>query len=82
MGSVESNYYGVSGATLATMRQTGNLLSMAIVMLLFAMSIGRVEITPQYYDEFLKTTKSAFLIFGILCSIGVFFSLARGRLRE
>lgn len=82
MGSVEAKYYGVSSATLGTMRQTGQLLSMAIVMFIFALSIGRVEITPQYHDAFLKATKAAFIVYGTLCFIGIFFSLAGGKLRE
>lgn len=45
MGSVEAKSYGVGSATLATMRQIGNMLSMGITMLIFAIYIRRVEIT-------------------------------------
>ncbi len=79
MSSVEKKYYGVSSATLATTRQTGQLLSMAIVMLLFALIIGKVEITPQHYEAFLKASRTAYVIFAILCSCGIFFSLARDK---
>jgi len=78
MGAVDKEYYGVSSATLATMRQTGNLLSMAMVMVIFALFIGRVEITPPYYAAFLEATTTAFIIFGIICCGGVAVSLARG----
>lgn len=79
MGSVGKEHFGVSSATIATMRQTGNLLSMVIVMLIFALSIGKVEITPQYHGIFLKATRSSFIVYGLLCSCGVFFSITRGQ---
>ncbi|MDD4923979.1 MAG: MFS transporter [Dehalococcoidales bacterium] len=82
MSSVESRYYGVSSAILSTMRMVGNMFSMGIVTVLFAVFIGRVEITPEYYGSFLQSMKTAFLIFTALCLFGIFASLARGRLRR
>jgi hypothetical protein len=40
-----------------------------------------VQITPEYYDLFLKSTRTAFIIFAGLCFAGIFASLARGRVR-
>jgi MFS family permease len=79
MSSVEKRAYGVASATLATMRQVGMMLSMGIAMVVFAMYIGRVEITPEYYPVFVKSMKIASLIFAILCFGGIFASLARGK---
>ena len=81
MSSVNKRYYGVASATLATMRQIGMTLSMGIAMLIFALFIGRVEITTEYYPSFLAGMKMAFVIFAALCFGGIFASLARGRLR-
>jgi EmrB/QacA subfamily drug resistance transporter len=81
MGSVEKRYYGVASATLGTMRLTGQVFSMGIAMMIFAIYIGRVQITPEYYPLFLKSMKSAFAIFAVLCFGGIFASLARGRTR-
>ena len=81
MSSVNKRAYGVASATLATMRQIGMTLSMGIAMLIFAICIGRVEITPEYYPSFLISIKIAFIIFAALCSGGIFASLARGKLR-
>lgn len=81
MGSVEKKYYGVASATLGTMRLTGQVLSMGIAMMIFAIYIGRVQITPEYYPLFLKSMKLAFAIFAVLCFGGIFASLARGRTR-
>ena len=81
MSSVEKKSYGVASGTLGTMRQTGMMFSMALVMILFSTIIGRVQITPEYYSSFLKCIKITFVVSAILCSGGVFASLARGRLR-
>jgi len=79
MGAVKQKAYGVASAMLATMRQVGMTFSMGIVMLLFAVNIGRMEITPQHYPLFLGSTKTAFIIFTALCSAGIFTSLLRGK---
>jgi EmrB/QacA subfamily drug resistance transporter len=79
MSSVENRYYGVASSTVATMRQVGMTLSMGIAAVLFAVYIGKVQITPPYYDAFLKSVKVAFIIFSCLCVAGVFASLARGK---
>ncbi len=81
MSSVETRFYGVASSTLATMRLLGQMLSMGIATLLFALYIGRVEISPPHYGLLLKSTKVAFAIFGVLSVVGVFASLARGKLR-
>ncbi|MCK4263219.1 MAG: MFS transporter, partial [Dehalococcoidia bacterium] len=81
MSSVEAKFYGVASATLATMRQVGMVLSMGIAMLLFTVYMGRVQITPEYYVEFVESVRAAFGIFAILCFGGIFASLARGKMR-
>ncbi|MEW5706788.1 MAG: MFS transporter [Actinomycetota bacterium] len=82
MSSVERKFYGVASGTLGTMRLTGQMLSMGIAMLLFAIFIGRVQITPAQYIPLLKSLKIAFAIFTAFCFAGVFASLARGNVKE
>jgi len=81
MSSVESRLYGVAAGTLSTMRMTGMVFSMGIALLIFAIYIGKVQITPEYYPLFLRCTKLAFAFFTILCFGGIFASLARGNVR-
>jgi MFS family permease len=81
MSSVEKKFYGVASGTLGTMRLTGQMLSMGIAMLIFAVYVGEVQITAQYYPPFLSGIRAAFFIFAVLCFGGVFASLARGRAR-
>jgi len=78
MSAIETKYYGIASATITTMRQVGMILSMGIVMLLFALHMGSVQITPEYHQEFLQSTDTSFIIFAILSLFGVAASLARG----
>lgn len=82
MSSVEKRYYGVASGVVGTMRVTGQMFSMGVTMLLFALYIGLARITPEYYPAFLKAMKTGFIISSVLCFIGVFASVARGRLRS
>ncbi len=82
MSSIEKKFYGVASATLGTMRLTGQMLSMGLAMLIIAVFIGRVEITPEYYLPFLKSVNTAFIIFSALCFAGIFASLARGKMKS
>jgi hypothetical protein len=81
MSSVDRKFYGVASGTLGTMRLTGQAFSLGLVLLLFSLYIGKVQITPPYYVLFLKTMKVAFSISAILCFVGIFASIARGKTR-
>jgi EmrB/QacA subfamily drug resistance transporter len=81
MSSVAPKYYGVASATSNTMRSVGQMLSMGITMTVIATLVGRVEITAQYYPAFLASTRIAFGIFAVLCFVGIFASLSRGKVR-
>ncbi|MCX7682930.1 MAG: MFS transporter, partial [Anaerolineae bacterium] len=82
MGAVERRFYGVASATLATMRSIGQTFSQGIVILIFAVIIGEVAITPEVYPQFLVASRVAFGIFAMLCCGGVFASLARGDVHQ
>jgi MFS family permease len=81
MGSAEKKFYGVVSGILGTMRMTGQMFSMGMTMLIFAVFVGRVQITPEYYPFFLKSVNVAFAFFTAICFGGVFASLARGKVR-
>jgi EmrB/QacA subfamily drug resistance transporter len=81
MSSVEKRYLGIAAATLGTMRLTGQMLSLGTAALVFALIMGRVQITPEYYPLFLSAMQIAFLIFAALCVGGVVASLVRGKVR-
>jgi EmrB/QacA subfamily drug resistance transporter len=81
MSSAPKTAYGVASATLGTMRAVGMVLSMGVAMLMFALYIGRVQITPEYYPLFQESMQTSFIIFAALCFGGIFASLARGKVR-
>jgi EmrB/QacA subfamily drug resistance transporter len=81
MSSAPKTAYGVASATLGTMRAVGMAFSMGVAMLMFALYIGRVQITPEYYSLFQESMKTSFIIFAVLCFGGIFASLARGKVR-
>lgn len=79
MGSVEKRFYGVASGMNGTMRLLGQMLSMGIAMMIFAIFVGPVEITPEYYPQFVLSLHYAFILFTVLCVIGIFTSLVRGK---
>ncbi len=82
MSSVERKYYGIASGSVGTVRMVGQMFSMGIVMMLFSLFLGRVEINPEYFDDFMQVMKILFIIFTFLCTGGVFASLARGKMEN
>ncbi len=82
MSSVDKKFYGVGSSILATMRMLGQMFSMGLVMLIFSINMGRVKITPEYYNLFLKSLRLAFFIFTGLCVLGIYASLKRGSIER
>lgn len=82
MSSVERKYYGVASGILGTMRLTGQAFSLGLILLLFALFMGQIHITPEYYPLFLKTMKVTFSIFAVLCFGAIFASIARGKIHK
>ncbi len=82
MSSVNKKLYGVASAITATMRHLGAIGSMGVVMLLFTLYMGNVQITPEYHAAFLQSLHVTFIVFAIFSFVGVFASLARGKRDE
>ena len=82
MSAVEPRFYGVASGTVGTMRLLGQVVSMGIATMLFSVFIGRERITPDLQDEFMMAVNVAFAVFTVLCFLGIFASLARGKLRD
>ena len=82
MGAVEKRYYGIASGAVGTMRLLGQMFSMGVATLVFALFIGRVQITPAAFPALIKSVHIAFIIFAGFCAAGIFFSLSRGQLRS
>lgn len=78
MGSVEKKYLGVASATVSTMRVMGQIFSMAIAAMVFHIFLGDAKISDANINQFIQSSRVLFVIFAILCFIGVFASLQRG----
>mgnify|MGYP001275713757 FL=1 len=81
MSAVENKYYGIASATLATMRMIGQMFSMGITMLVFAVFLGDRPL-DQAGGLLLQSIQLIFFILGILCCAGIFASLARGKIHK
>ena len=82
MSSVDKQFYGRANGVVATMRIVGQMTSMMLVTLVFALTIGNVEIEESNYHLLEKAIGLTFSIAAILCIPGIYFSLARGKLRN
>ena len=80
MSSVETRLLGIAAGSVATSRIMGQMLSLGIATCLFALFLGRVQITPAHYPALIKSLRAAYAIFAVLCAIGILTSLARGKL--
>ena len=81
MSSVEKQFLGVASGTLSTMRTVGQMFSMGLVIMIFSIFIGKMQITPDLFPALLKSIRISFIVCGSLCFVGIFFSLARGKVR-
>lgn len=80
MSSVDKYYYGSATGSLATMRILGQMSSMIIVTLVFALVIGPIEIDPLNYTSLEQAIRICFIIAAMLCIPGFLFSMVRGRM--
>ncbi len=82
MSSVDKCDFGVASGMVSTMRLIGQLMSLGMVMLIFSVVMGHVEIGPGQIDMLMISIKLAFGVFAGLCVLGTIFSLARGNLER
>jgi MFS family permease len=82
MSSVDKSNYGTASTLLSLMRMTGQMISMAIVIVIFTVVIGKAEIKPENHEQLISSARIAFALFSILCFIGIFASLSRGKMHE
>ncbi len=82
MGAVDKKDYGLASGTVATMRLLGQMISVAIATVVLTYFIGHRIIEPANYDRFLASATTVFAVSAVLCTIGIFFSMFRGRLRQ
>jgi len=82
MSSVDRSDYGIASGILATMRVTGQTVSMGAALMLFSLLMGQSRITGAVSVEFMKAFRYGFIFFGLTCIPGILASLARGKVRD
>ncbi|MGE5390860.1 MAG: MFS transporter [Deltaproteobacteria bacterium] len=82
MSSVEQRFYGVASGTLSTMRLIGQMMSMGIVTMIISLYVGSMKISPVSFPHFLQANRISFIVFALLCALGVLASLARGKVHS
>ena len=82
MSSVDKRMFGVASGSLGTARSIGQVFSMGISMVAFAVFLGKESINPGNYPVLLKSIKVLFAAFTFLSLIGVVVSLKRGDIRK
>jgi hypothetical protein len=82
MSSADRHRYGMASAIVATMRTLGQMLSLGLTLLVFSVIIGPVQLSAAYAGPFLESARVVFSFSTFLCIMGIFASLARGRLHS
>ena len=81
LSSVSQKDSGVANSILATMRIIGQLSSMAIITIVMYFTIGNALISEAGTAGIMRTLHTTFIVFAILCAVGVLLSLGRKRAR-
>ncbi|HRZ42975.1 MAG TPA: MFS transporter [Bacteroidales bacterium] len=79
MGSVQKHQLGLASGTAATMRVAGQIISMTIATLFIALYIGNQTVKTVPDAIFLRTMHYGFITFALICGLGVWFSMKRGK---
>jgi len=82
MGSVPKKMYGTASGTASTMRVIGQIVSMTIVTLFFAVLFGNEAVKSIDNEVFLKAVNYGFISFVVLSLIGIYFSYYRGDVKK
>lgn len=82
MSSVEKEQLGIASGTLATMRVIGQMASMTIATLIFSFYFNGSQIKNVANPIFISSLHLAFIISGLICMAGIYFSNRRGNLRK
>ena len=81
LSSVDKKHLGAASGMVATTRVIGQMFSMGIVTLVFALMLGPVQFTPEQNGPLLTSINASLLVGSTLCFMGIYFSLKRGNLR-
>ncbi len=82
MSTVKKRYYGITSGIIGAARSVGQALSMGIASMVVALNMGNATFSAGNAESMLSSIKITFSIMTILCVIGIFASLARGKMHK
>ena len=82
MSAVAPHHYGSATGSMNTLRVVGQMFSMAIVTLMFALLLGPVQITPANHPALIRGVNWTLMINACMCIFGIYFSMSRGAMRR
>jgi hypothetical protein len=72
-------FMGAAVPKIGNELETGQMMSMGIATLIIHIFIGESKISEENHLSFIQSIHIIFFVFSILCIVGVFASLARGK---
>jgi EmrB/QacA subfamily drug resistance transporter len=82
MSCVSPGDFGVANSLLNTMRSVGQVSSMAIITIVMHFTIGDALIEEAGTSGIMGTFNTTFVVFAIICAVGVLLSFSRRRKKE
>lgn len=80
MSSVKKNQLGLASGSASTMRVVGQITSMTIATLFFAVLFNKQAVETVANPLFLKALKLGFITFATISLAGIYFSFNRGKM--
>lgn len=80
MSAVPSSRYGVASSVVSTARMLGQSFSMVLILLIFSLTMHGMPLSSEHGEALFRSMRIAFGISTVLSLLGVFASLARGRM--
>ncbi len=78
MGSVDRQHLGSASGAVSTMRVLGQMSSMGVITVVFALLLGPVQISPEHYPALMRCIRTSFLVAAGMTLVAISFSMARG----
>jgi EmrB/QacA subfamily drug resistance transporter len=82
MSSVEKTQLGLASGTASTMRVVGQIISMTIATIFFAVLFQKQSVETVSNLIFLKALKLGFITSAIIALTGIYFSFSRGKIKR
>lgn len=82
MSSVQKNQLGLASGSASTMRVVGQIISMTIATIFFAVLFQKQAVEEVSNLMFLKALKMGFITSALISIFGIYFSFSRGKMER